>query len=134
MLEQIMSPGMSAEEKLRSMLEQDFKSNCLVFSRAGFINRRHYGRHAGCSNTQYYKNLFLEYEEKSGRWKTKKLLIALRSQDHANGTLKFSRGGKVDRTHYAARLGVTKAALAPHVPCVIPARRRARREGHLLKD
>lgn len=116
MPEQTMSSGMSAEEKLRSMLEQDFQNNCLVFSRAGFINRRHYGRHTGCSNTQYYKKLFLEYEEKSGRSKTKTLLLALLSQDHANGTLKFSRGGKVDRTHYAARLGVTKAALAPHIP------------------
>lgn len=116
MLEQTIPPGMSAEHKLRSMLEEDFQNNRLVFSRAGFIDKRHYGRRAGCSNTQYYKRLFLEYEEKSGRWKTKKLLIALLSQDLADGTLKFSRGGKIDRTHYATRLGVTKAALTPHVP------------------
>ncbi|MGZ2455633.1 hypothetical protein [Rhizobium anhuiense] len=104
-----------AEELLRSMLEEDFQNGCLVFSKPGFINKLHYARRAGCSNPQYYKGLFSEYETKFGQNRTADLLNELLAQDFDNGTLKFSRGGKIDRTSYARRLGVKKTALTTHI-------------------
>ncbi|MBB3352683.1 hypothetical protein FHT70_002616 [Rhizobium sp. BK049] len=106
----------STEEKLRSMLHEDFLNGRVVFSKSGFISKLHYAQRAGCSNTQYYKELFEEYEAKLGELKTKHLLLGLLSRDFADGTLKFSRGGKIDRTHYATQLGVTKSALTSYIP------------------
>ncbi len=106
----------STESVLRSMLEQDFQNGDLTFSRPGFIDKRHYANRAACSNTQYYKKLFDEYEAKAGAVPTSIYLVQLLSRDFAAGTLPFSRGGKIDRSHYAVQLGVTKSGLTPHIP------------------
>ena len=104
------------EEKLRLMLEEDLQNGGVVLSRPGYIHKRYYAQRAGCGNTQYYKELFEEFETKLGQGRTKDLLLDLLSHDLRGGVLKFSRGGKIDRTHYAKRLGVTKTALTPHIP------------------
>jgi hypothetical protein len=106
----------STEDKLRSLLQEDYNNGCVVFSKYGFIHKRHYAQRAGCSNTQYYKELFEEFEAKLGEVRTKDLLFALLSRDFDEGRLKISRGGKIDRTHYAKQLGVTKSVLTTHLP------------------
>ncbi|MGO8204748.1 hypothetical protein ACC735_36510 [Rhizobium ruizarguesonis] len=103
------------DEVLRQMLEEDFQSGVLVFSKPGFINKLQYARRAGCSNTQYYNALFEEYEERAGSARTADALAALLSQDFEAQRVPFSRGGKIDRSHYAKLLGITKSALTPHI-------------------
>lgn len=105
----------TTESVLRSLLEQDFHNESLVFSKPGFIDKRHYASHAGCSNTQYYKELFAEFEAKVGAARTSDALIELLSRDFEAGTLRFSRGGKIDRTSYATQLAVTKSSLTSHI-------------------
>lgn len=105
----------STESVLRSLLEQDLDSGSLVFSKPGFIDKRYYARRAGCSNTQYYKELFAEYEARVGAVRTTDALVDLLTHDFEAGTLRFSRGGKIDRTSYAKQLGVTKASLTSHI-------------------
>lgn len=65
------------EEVLRTILEEDFQKGFLVFSKPGLINKLHYACAAGCSNTQYYKKLFREYEAKAGQSRTSDLLRAM---------------------------------------------------------
>ncbi len=105
----------STEHVLRTMLEKDIHNGRVIFSKPGFINKRHYARLAGCSNTQYYRDLFEEYEGNVGASRTLDALLELLSNDFEAGRLKFSRGGKIDRTNYARQLGVTKSALTPHI-------------------
>jgi len=105
----------STESLLRSALDEDFQNGNLVFSKPGFIDKRHYGSQVSCSNTQYYKELFDEYEAKAGVVRTSAALLELLSRDFDAGTLRFSRGGKIDRTSYAIQLGVTKSNLTPHI-------------------
>ena len=95
----------STESVFRSLLEQDLDSGSLVLSKPGFIDKRYYARRAGCSNTQYYKELFAEYEARVGAVRTTDALVDLLTRDFEAGTLRFSRGGKIDRTSYAKQLG-----------------------------
>jgi len=106
----------STESVLRSILEHDFQKGALTFSKPGFIDKRYYAKRAACSNTQYYRKIFHEYETKAGVVCTSISLVQLLSRDFAAGTLPFSRGGKIDRSHYAVQLGVTKSSLTPHIP------------------
>ncbi len=103
------------ESVLRSLLDDDLHNGVLVLSKPGAINKKHYARLAQCSNTQYYKALFEEYETKAGGLRTATALEDLLSRDFERGTLKFSRGGKIDRTRYASALGVHKAALTNYI-------------------
>ncbi|WP_296097224.1 hypothetical protein [uncultured Agrobacterium sp.] len=103
------------ESLLRSLLDDDLKNGVVVFSKPGFINKRHYARLAQCTNTQYYKALFEEYETKAGGLRTATALEEMLSGDYECGTLKFSRGGKIDRTTYARALGVQKSALTNYL-------------------
>ncbi|MBX5014949.1 hypothetical protein [Rhizobium lentis] len=100
---------------LRSMLEEDYQAARLVFSKPGCINKLNYARRAGCSNTQYYKALFEEYEERAGNARTADTLARLLSADFDAQCVPFSRDGKIDRGHYAKLLGVTKSALTNHI-------------------
>ncbi|TAY99680.1 hypothetical protein [Rhizobium leguminosarum] len=104
-----------AKAVLRSLLEEDFRKGGLVYSKPGFINKLHYARQAGCSNTQYHKDLFEEYEAKAGDLRTAVALEELLSRDYDIGNLSFSRGGKIDRTSYAIELGVAPSALTPYI-------------------
>ncbi|GEM_PF-6420107 len=69
----------STEHVLRTMLEKDFQNGSVAFSKAGFINKRLYASRAGCTNTQYYKGLFEEYEAKAGVPRTSTVLLDLLS-------------------------------------------------------
>jgi hypothetical protein len=106
------------ERKLRRLLEADAAAGTIVTSRANKIHRDHYAEAlGGLQNTQYYKSIFEEFEAKLGLIQsTEHRLRQLLEDDFATGSLSISRGGKIDRTHYAKLLGIHKTALTRHVP------------------
>jgi hypothetical protein len=90
-------------QRLQQLLESDWRSGALVFSRGGKISRLHYTRLLGVtkSNATPHRDLFEEYEKREGSTnpKTSPRVVAARiwlEAAIAEGTLEV-HGGKVSR-------------------------------------
>lgn len=114
-------PG--ARDRLREVLERDVKNNNIVVSPRKRINRAHYARILGYVHARMYQisDIFDEYEAQIAlvyvkpEPKLSKALRALLEADFELGELPGSLEGKINRTHYAAKLGCTPSALTPFV-------------------
>lgn len=108
---------MPIEHQLRDLLEADAAAGKIVTSRVNKIHREYYANMlGGLQNTQYYRSIFEEFEAKLGLVNsTEHRLRQLLEADFATGSLPISRGGKIDRSHYAKHLGVSKSALTRHI-------------------
>jgi hypothetical protein len=105
------------ERRLRRLLEADADAGTIVTSRVNKIHRDHYAEAlGGLQNTQYYRSIFEKFEAKLGLvHSTEHRLRQMLEADFAMGSLPISRGGKINRSHYAKLLGISQSALTRHV-------------------
>lgn len=106
------------ESRLCDLLDRDWRSGNLVFSRGGKISRTHYTQLLGTtkSNATPYLRLFRSYEEREGSTdpKTSRRVVAVRSWLElaiADGTLEV-RDGKVSRLQVRAAAGCSMITLS----------------------
>lgn len=105
--------------RLRAVLEADLAANKLVVSSHSAIKRLHYARLLGCSPSRMSQiaEVFEEFEGRTSLVYVKpesNLAARLRAALEADaeiGAVRTSRGGKINRSHYARQFGYTSTAL-----------------------
>lgn len=115
------SDGRSFEHRLRELLERDWRSGSLVFSRAGKISRKHYTELLGVTkaNATPHLRLFQIYEKREGSTvpETSPRVVAVRAwleRAIADGTLQL-RDGKVSRLQVRDAAGCAMITLSRDV-------------------
>lgn len=110
-------------DRLRDVLEEDIIRGKIVVSAQNRIHRRHYASTLGCSHSRMSQvsEIFDEFESRVSLVYVKpepnlaKALRSLLEADAEVGNVSNSRGGKISRRHYAARLGCAPTQLTDFV-------------------
>jgi hypothetical protein len=99
-------------DSLTVSIQRDIETGTVAVSFRGAINRRHYTDIVGIPRVDLpaFAPIFEKFdEEMSNRGPvTESKLRGLIDEDLARGELVTSRGGKISRSHYAEKLGVTQ--------------------------